>query len=166
VKARARLALLVALPAFAVDQASKLTAAAIHPHAYVQNTSWRSPLWALAVIAVAVGVLRVPFLPLAPALGLWIGGATGNLLDVHVWPGGVPDFIRFDPVRGTFNLADVFVAVGAAGLGVLLMLWVGLGTSAHARAQVAQRRERRARVVDGEGGADLAPAEVRGDEAA
>ena len=123
-KGRIWLALFVAVPAFAIDQGSKLVAAALEPRNYVHNTTTISFWWDLAVVAVAVAVLLVPFRPLAIAVGLWLGGAAGNVLDSHVWPGGVPDFIRLRGVSGTFNVADVFIALGAAGVGALLLVWV------------------------------------------
>ena len=118
------LGLAVAVPAFAIDQGSKLIAAAIHPPNYVHNPTSISTWWVLAVVAVAAAVLLVPFRPLAIAVGLWVGGAAGNVLDAQVWPGGVPDFIRVGALRGTFNVADVFIGVGAAGVGALLFVWV------------------------------------------
>lgn len=123
-KPRARIALLVAVPAFAVDQISKLVAAAVRPDSYVLNPTSLSMWWDVAVISVTVAVLLVPFRLLAIAAGLWLGGAAGNLFDAHVWPGGVPDFIRVGALRGTFNLADAFIAAGAAGMGILLLVWV------------------------------------------
>jgi signal peptidase (SPase) II len=137
---------LVAVPVFAIDQASKLVAAAVHPDNYVLNSTSISIWWDLAAVAVAAAVLLVPFRPLAIAVGLWLGGAAGNLLDAHVWPGGVPDFIRVGGLRGTFNLADVFIAAGGAGLGTLLLVWVGVSAStarADARGRRGQTRVRR-----------------------
>lgn len=138
---RFQLALLVAVPVFAIDQGSKLVAAAVRPDNYVLNTTSISIWWDLAVVAVAAGVLLVPFRPLAIAVGVWVGGAAGNVLDAHVWPGGVPDFIRFGGLRGTFNLADVFIAAGAAAVGTLLLVWVAVSASAHARTHIAERGE-------------------------
>jgi hypothetical protein len=125
--------MLVAVPAFAIDQISKLVAAAVRPDTYVLNPTSLSVWWDLAVILVAVAVLLVPFRLLAIAVGLWLGGAAGNLLDAHVWPGGVPDFIRVGALRGTFNLADVFIAAGAVGMGLLLVVWVWFSASARRR---------------------------------
>lgn len=129
------------MPVFAIDQGSKLLAAALEPRNYTHNSTTISIWWDLAVVAVAVAVLLVPFRPLAVAIGFWVGGAAGNILDAHVWPGGVPDFIHLWPLRGTFNLADVFIAAGAAAVGVLLLVWVVLSAGAHARARVAERGE-------------------------
>jgi lipoprotein signal peptidase len=166
VRRRIRLAVLVAVPVFAIDQASKLVAAAVHPDTYVLNSTSISIWWDLAAVTVAAAVLLVPFRPLAIAVGLWLGGAAGNLLDAHVWPGGVPDFIRVGGLRGTFNLADVFIAAGGAGLGTLLLVWVGVSASAaradargregsDAGAEVPERGQRRPGIVGGEGGPDL-----------
>ena len=132
-KPRARIAMLVAVPAFALDQISKLVAAAVRPDNYVLNTTSLSIWWDLAVVSVAAAVLLVPLRLLAIAVGLWLGGAAGNLLDAHVWPGGVPDFIRVGGLRGTFNLADVFIAIGAVGIGVLLLVWVWVSAFAPTR---------------------------------
>ena len=49
-------------------------------------------------------------------IGLWciIGGGLGNLID-RIFLGGVTDFIRLDFVRfAIFNVADIFVCLGAA----------------------------------------------------
>lgn len=128
-KSRVWLTLSIAVPAFAIDQGSKLVAAAANPANYVHNSTSISFWWVFAVVSVAAAVLLVPFRPLAIAVGLWVGGAAGNVLDAQVWPGGVPDFIRVGGLRGTFNVADVFIALGAAGVGALLLVWVAL--SAH-----------------------------------
>ena len=60
---------------------------------------------------------RHPVLPVA--LGLLIGGATGNLLD-RVRLGHVTDFID-PPYWPAFNLADTFICVG---VGILLATFV------------------------------------------
>ena len=49
-------------------------------------------------------------------IGLWciMGGGLGNLIDRIIF-GGVTDFIRLDFVRfAIFNMADIFVCLGAA----------------------------------------------------
>lgn len=129
--------MLVAVPVFAIDQISKLVAAAVRPDTYVLNPTSLSVWWDLAVVSVTVAVLLVPFRLLAIALGLWLGGAAGNLLDAHVWPGGVPDFMRVGALGGTFNLADVFIAAGATGMGLLLVVWVWVSASARGRRPLA-----------------------------
>ena len=70
-------------------------------------------LWAVAVIGTLLLILNAPLLQRHAAqlgLGLAIGGATSNLLDM-LRRGGVVDFIdlRVWPV---FNLADAFIFVG------------------------------------------------------
>ena len=70
-------------------------------------------LWAVAVLGTILLILHAPLLQEDAAqlgLGLAIGGATSNLLDM-LRRGGVVDFIdlRVWPV---FNLADAFIFVG------------------------------------------------------
>jgi lipoprotein signal peptidase len=71
-------------------------------------------LMAVLALAVLMVVPRVPSLALAVVGGVAAGGALGNLVSAVVWPAGIPDPI----VRGAyaFNLADVAVLVGTAGL--------------------------------------------------
>lgn len=80
------------------------------------------PSWVLilgvGVIMIALlsafrtGALRVPW----PAMGLLLGGATGNLVD-RVGDGRVTDFI--DPARwAAFNVADMAITVAVA-----VLLW-------------------------------------------
>jgi signal peptidase II len=70
-------------------------------------------LWAIAVLGTILLILHAPLLQGHAAqlgLGLAMGGATSNLLDM-LRRGGVVDFIdlRVWPV---FNLADAFIFVG------------------------------------------------------
>ena len=88
---RVRLLLVVAVAALVVDQSGKLVAAAVHPAGYVQNPTLRGSVW--PSFALALGVLLLPYRPLVAAVGLSLGGASGNLLDHYLWPGGTPDFI-------------------------------------------------------------------------
>ena len=72
-------------------------------------------LWAVAVLGTILLILHAPLLQGDAAqlgLGLAIGGATSNLLDM-LRRGGVVDFIdlRVWPV---FNVADAFIFVGVA----------------------------------------------------
>ncbi len=84
--------------------------------------------WALlAFKAVAVALLwiwlaRAPSRLTAVALGLIIGGAVGNAVDRLHWP-GVMDFVLFHIETAgwrfrwyVFNLADVAIVAGVAGL--------------------------------------------------
>jgi len=84
--------------------------------------------WALlgfkvaAVIFLWVWLARAPSRLTAAALGLIIGGAFGNAIDRLHWP-GVMDFVLFHIDTATwsfhwyvFNLADVAIVAGVAGL--------------------------------------------------
>jgi len=82
----------------------------------------------LAIIAVVVvWLLRDPAMPKLQRAGLWLiaGGGIGNLYDRALY-GYVVDFIRPDFINfAVFNLADVFVCVGA---GLVLLAAVILET--------------------------------------
>lgn len=73
-----------------------------------------------ALVAAALTVLLVLFVPRAPsrvlavAGGVAAAGALGNLVSVLAWRGGIPNPI----VAGglAFNVADVCAVTGAAGL--------------------------------------------------
>lgn len=82
--------------------------------------------WALVGLAVVAAVLMARWMSkasspiLAISLGLIIGGAIGNAID-RAWAGAVVDFVHlFLPDRSrswyVFNLADVWIVVGVAGL--------------------------------------------------
>lgn len=138
---RGRLIAWIAGSVFCLDQAAKLGAAAVHPSTYVLNPRTPSLLGVLAVLATLALVVTLPFRPTAVAAAVWAGGAAGNLADAYVWPGGVPDFIRVGWFWGTWNPADGFIALGAAGLALSLAVWVAVGVyrpSADARAQIAE----------------------------
>jgi signal peptidase II len=92
--------------------------------------------WALlAFKVVAVALLwtwlsRAPSRLTAVALGLIIGGAVGNAIDRLHWP-GVLDFVLFHLETASwsfrwyvFNLADVAIVAGVAGL-LYESLWGG-----------------------------------------
>jgi signal peptidase II len=82
--------------------------------------------WALVVLAVVASGLMMRWMVrstspvLTISLGLIIGGALGNAID-RAWAGAVVDFVHlFLPDRSrswyVFNLADVWIVVGVAGL--------------------------------------------------
>lgn len=82
--------------------------------------------WALVALAVVAALLMMRWMVrstspvLTIALGLLIGGALGNAID-RAWAGAVVDFVHlFLPDRSrswyVFNLADVWIVVGVAGL--------------------------------------------------
>ena len=84
----------------------------------------------LAVIFLWVWLTRAPSRLTAAALGLIIGGAVGNAIDRLHWP-GVMDFVLFHIDTATFsfrwyvfNLADVAIVAGVAGL-LYESLWRG-----------------------------------------
>ena len=86
-------------------------------------------LWIFIVAAViAVGIIFQFYRQLAPgdrlsalALGMILGGATGNLID-RVWHGEVVDFLHFRLWGGyswpDFNFADTWIVIG---VGLLLL---------------------------------------------
>jgi hypothetical protein len=106
-----------------VDQTGKLVAAAVHPAGYAHNPSLRGSAWPGLVLALAV--LLLPYRPLAAAVGLSLGGASGNLLDHYLWPGGTPDFISVSWLLpdAVWNLADLLIVVGSVGIGLALLVW-------------------------------------------
>jgi signal peptidase II len=106
---------------------------------YVTNTGaafglfpgWSQILIVIAVIVIAALVWYYFQLPegqwlMHVALGLQLGGATGNLIDRLRFGGSVLDFIdlNFWPLRRwpVFNVADSSIVVGVTLL-TLLMLW-------------------------------------------
>jgi len=77
---------------------------------------------AAAVVLLWVWLARAPSRLTAAALGLIIGGALGNAVDRLHWP-GVMDFVLFHIETArlnfrwyVFNLADVAIVAGVAGL--------------------------------------------------
>ena len=146
-----RLGVSAAAAVFALDQATKIAAAswldrggdavAVTPFfnlVLVHNRGVSFGLfasapgwgrWALAALAFAVAaglavwLSRAAERPLALALGLLIGGASGNLAD-RLYLGAVVDFLDFHAAGfhwPAFNLADAAICVGAA-----LLAWTGL----------------------------------------
>ena len=120
---RVRLLLVVAAAALVVDQTGKLVAAAVHPAGYVQNPSLRGSVW--PSLAFALAVLLLPYRPLVAAVGLSLGGTSGNLLDHYLWPGGTPDFISVSWLLpdAVWNLADLLIVVGTVGAVLALLVW-------------------------------------------
>jgi hypothetical protein len=101
-----------------VGPALLLAGADLVVKATVATRAWdfhvRSPLWVGFSIALAVGTLALAVVPsrfAAVAAGVVAGGVLGNLLSAWRHGGRVPNPL----VAGTlaFNLADVFVLVGA-----------------------------------------------------
>lgn len=86
---------------------------------------------AVMVVALLAASWRARSDGLAAALGLVVGGATGNLVDRLARPyhGGVVDFIHV-PHWPTFNVADACITVGV--IAVALFLWHAPETSAPA----------------------------------
>lgn len=75
-------------------------------------------LTVVAVVALGVWLSRVRHWLAAVSLGLVIGGAIGNGID-RIWYGAVVDFVHFYVGSFSwyvFNIADVAIVVGAAGL--------------------------------------------------
>jgi signal peptidase II len=106
---------------------------------YVTNTGaafglfpeWSQILIAIAVVVIVALVWYYFQLPdgewvMQMALGLQLGGATGNLIDRLRFGGSVVDFIdlNFWPLRRwpVFNVADSSIVVGVTLL-TLLMMW-------------------------------------------
>lgn len=75
----------------------------------------------IVVVAMVFWLSRgVPSVPMSVALGLILGGATGNLSDrlFRNHGGAVVDFIA-SRVWPTFNVADASIVIGAALLGIV-----------------------------------------------
>ncbi|WP_334176442.1 signal peptidase II [Pseudoxanthobacter sp.] len=75
-------------------------------------------LTVVAVVALGVWLSRVRHWLAAVSLGLVIGGAIGNGID-RIWYGAVVDFVHFYVGSFSwyvFNIADVAIVAGAAGL--------------------------------------------------
>jgi hypothetical protein len=115
--ARLRLLGAVAAVFFAIDQASKLAAAALDPRWYVHNPKPHAGWWIPLGMALAVCLLPGRRFAVAG------GGAAGNVVDLYAWPGGVPDFVRTPWPHGIWNLADLFILLGGALLAALIVPW-------------------------------------------
>jgi lipoprotein signal peptidase len=120
---RLRLLLLVAVMALVLDQSAKLVAGAVHPAGYAQNPSLLGSVW--PTFAFALLVCLLPYRPLAVTVGLCVGGASGNLLDHYLWPGGTPDFISISWLfpDAVWNPADLLIVIGTLGVAVALLFW-------------------------------------------
>jgi lipoprotein signal peptidase len=90
----------------ALDLAHKAGAGAEYLHA-------RSATYVIVVVGLSAAwtaaILATRSLAMAAAGGVVLGGASGNLLSLALWP-GVPNPIEVGPIA--FNLADVFVLAG------------------------------------------------------
>jgi hypothetical protein len=87
---RARLVLFVALTVLALDHAAKLGAAWLEPASYLHNPAPMEYAWVMLLPALA---FVFPSRVMAGLFAVWLGGSASNVIDVYVWPGGVPDFI-------------------------------------------------------------------------
>jgi len=81
---------------------------------------------ALAFLVIGLIIFYYPSIPAADwslrlALGLQLGGATGNLLDRLQFSGRVTDFVRVGDFP-IFNVADSSISVGVAVL--VLGMWI------------------------------------------
>jgi lipoprotein signal peptidase len=108
--------LLVAAGAMVVALDLAHTALSVSERSGVVLAHERSPLY-VAIVAAgtlvwAVAISRTRSSSIALAGGAVLGGATGNLVSLALWPSlaGVPDPLVAGGVA--FNLADVAVAVG------------------------------------------------------
>jgi signal peptidase II len=79
-------------------------------------------VWFIAVLLLVIWLAHAPSRLTALSLGLIIGGAAGNAID-RLAHGGVVDFVLFHITTSTwtfnwfvFNLADVAICAGVAGL--------------------------------------------------
>lgn len=101
----------------------------------------------VGISIVAIGVIFSFFRQLAPgdrlsalALGLILGGATGNLID-RIWRDEVVDFLHFRLWGGfvwpDFNLADSFIVIGVA-----ILIFELLASEGEDRAGVEQDEPR------------------------
>lgn len=101
----------------------------------------------VVVVAIVVVARRVGSAAWAVALGLLLGGATGNLLDRLTRPPGfgqgeVVDFLQL-PNFPIFNVADMCVVSAAILIGLLAVLGIGLDGSRGSDGVRSQARHRR-----------------------
>jgi signal peptidase II len=109
-----------------------------------------APDWSVAFALVAL--LAMPVLVRAAAheatrleraaIGLVVGGAAGNLADrlfraPGPMRGAVVDWLRIDPYRPVFNIADVALRLGAALIVVTMITRADHSTRANARPNVS-----------------------------
>ena len=108
---RLRLALAFAACVIVIDHAAKLGAAWLEPADYMHNPT---PMdYDLMMLLPAVALL-FPSRPAAVLLGVWAGGGASNVIDVYLWPGGVPDFIPMGD--WVWNPADFAIYGGGFAL--------------------------------------------------
>ena len=138
---RIAVVLAVALPLAAVDLVLKATR---------ETPAWayheRSLGWLLAcvfVLAALVLVTRVPSHFVPPAAGVLAGGVLGNALSA-AWTGLLvpnPLVVTGDDAVVAFNLADLWVLAGVAGLVTSIGIW--LVRNRHALPEPSPFRRRR-----------------------
>ena len=109
--ARLKLVLLVALTVIVLDHAAKLGAAWLEPVDYMHNPAPMAYFWVMLLPALA---LLFPSRVMAGLFAVWLGGSASNVIDVYVWPGGVPDFIPMGD--WVWNPADFAIYGGAFAL--------------------------------------------------
>jgi hypothetical protein len=85
-----RLVLSIALAVVLVDHVAKLGAAWVEPEYYMHNPAPMDYDWVMLVPFLA---LLFPSRVVAGLFAVLLGGAVSNVIDVYLWPGGVPDFI-------------------------------------------------------------------------
>lgn len=108
---RLKLVLLIALAVLALDHAAKLGAAWLEPANYMHNPAPMQYLWVMLLPALA---LLFPSRVMAALFAVWLGGSASNVIDIYVWPGGVPDFIPMGD--WVWNPADFAIYGGAFAL--------------------------------------------------
>jgi hypothetical protein len=110
-RGRCKIVLFIALTIIALDHAAKLAAAWLEPAAYMHNPAPMEYFWVLLLPALA---LLFPSRVMAGLFAVWLGGSASNVIDIYVWPGGVPDFI---PIGDwVWNVADFAIYGGAFAL--------------------------------------------------
>jgi hypothetical protein len=129
---RLRLAFVVAGGVIVVDHAAKLGAAWIEPADYVHNPT---PMDYDPVLLIPAVALLFPSRVAAVLFGAWLGGGASNVIDVYLWPGGVPDFIPLGD--WIWNPAD-FAIYGAGVALVYAPVW---GLFRIARRRYPEREE-------------------------
>ena len=145
--ARTAAACVIAAGAIVLDHLTKAAAAIVEPDTYLLNPDATNAVWIVPAL-LAVGA-AVPWRPVAWAAGLAAGGGASNMIDVYLWPGGVPDFIPMHAESSFLpgddyvgNVADVFIDIGAMGVPLLTIAApIVLAARATYRAQARSARE-------------------------